>query len=253
MIDYKQIIEQWQNRHITTTAELEQQLGGFPILFAYHSGKIENDAIRLKHIRSIFAEGRVSDYTGTPETLFEHYNPRLCHRFLLPRIITQEPLTAEHVKEIHTILTAGTYDEHYYIENGERPGSYKRRNYVVGADVGVRPEAVEDEVVTLLAEVSELFEQSNASAPTLLKIAAYLHCRFEFLHPFADGNGRTGRTLVNYFLMVHGHPPLIVHEEDRCTYYDCLRAYDEMEHIDPMVKFFIYCTEKTWNDNLSAG
>lgn len=245
---YEQVIAQWQEHPITTAAELEQRLGSFPALFAYHSGKIENAAVSLRHIRSIFTAGRVEGYTGTPQTLFEMYNPKLCHAFLLPKIIAQEPLTVALVKEMHAILTAGTYNERRYSENGERPGTFKKHDYVVGADVGTAPEEVEHEVTALLEEMTELSELPDIPAPKLLKIVAYLHCRFEYFHPFADGNGRVGRSLLNYFLMTHRHPPLIVHEEDRSIYYDCLRAYDKEERIDLMNDFLIFSVEKTWAD-----
>ena len=42
----------------------------------------------------------------------------------------------------------------------------------------------------------------------VLKVATYLHVRFEYIHPFADGNGRVGRALMNYYLMTHDHPPI---------------------------------------------
>ena len=139
---YEEIVKQWQARPATTAAELEQRLGGFPVLFAYHSGKIENDAVSLRHIRSIFAAGRVEGYAGTPQTLAEMYNQKMCHAFLTSKLIAREPLTVALVKEIHAVLTAGTYDEHRYIEKGERPGSFKENDYVVDADVGTRPEEV---------------------------------------------------------------------------------------------------------------
>ena len=76
--------------------------------------------------------------------------------------------------------------------------------------------------------------------------AAYLHARFENIHPFADGNGRVGRTLVNYYLMIHNSPPLIVYEEDKKLYFECLQRFDEEEELEPLTRFLAYETEKTW-------
>jgi len=52
--------------------------------------------------------------------------------------------------------------------------------------------------------------------------AAELHTRFVKIHPFIDGNGRTGRLLLNFELMKVGYPPAIIRKEDRLAYYDAL-------------------------------
>ena len=52
--------------------------------------------------------------------------------------------------------------------------------------------------------------------------AAELHARFVNIHPFVDGNGRTGLLLLNFELMKDGYPPAIICKEDRLNYYDAL-------------------------------
>ena len=63
---------------------------------------------------------------------------------------------------------------------------------------------------------------------------------------FADGNGRVGRTLLNYWLILNDFPPLIVYEEDRNLYYEALKQYDEEEILEPLESFFKGQTVKTW-------
>jgi len=72
----------------------------------------------------------------------------------------------------------------------------------------------------------------------------------EYIHPFADGNGRVGRTLLNYFLMTRNHPPLIIYDEDKALYYAALEAYDKSEDIEPMHDFLRRETEQTWAKTL---
>jgi Fic family protein len=104
------------------------------------------------------------------------------------------------------------------------------------------------------SDLSELIDEVNEySGKNVLKAAAYLHARFEYIHPFADGNGRVGRTLINYYLMIRKHPPLIVYDEDKRMYFECLQKYDESEELTPLYDFFKYETEKSWEKALALA
>ena len=106
--------------------------------------------------------------------------------------------------------------------------------------MGAAPEDAKREVAELLAEVNAY------EGPDVLKAAAYFHAKFEHIHPFADGNGRVGRTLLNYYLMTRNHPPLIIGEEDRRQYFVALQKYDEDEDLEPLYRFLKAAVEKTW-------
>ncbi len=162
-----------------------------------------------------------------------------------PKLAAGEALTMELVKETHAVLAGGAYDERRFVEQGERPGEFKKHDYVTGEEeVGSLPEDVEADLAELLAELSEYEDKDT------LKVAAYFHARFEYIHPFADGNGRVGRTLLNYYLMTHNHPPLIIFDEDKNAYYDALHAYDVSEELEPMAAFLRQQTERTWEKTL---
>jgi Fic family protein len=245
---YSRVVGLWQSYKIASAADLDKYLDTFRILFAFHSGKIENDEITYYDTREIFENGRVVNYTGSPRALFDQQNQKLCYEVLKEKIVKKEPLGMELVKEIHKILTGGTYDEHRYIVNGERPGEFKKHDYLTGIhEVGTSSENVENDLEELIAEVNA-YEGKD-----VLKAATYLHARFEFIHPFADGNGRVGRTLMNYYLMAHNHPPLIVYDEDKRMYYEFLEKYDEVEELDPLYEFFKDEAEKTWEKTLALA
>ncbi|MDR3587744.1 MAG: Fic family protein [Desulfosporosinus sp.] len=148
------------------------------------------------------------------------------------KFIKKEPLSLEFIKEIHKVLTSGTYDKRRYITNEERPGEFKKHDYVTGLhEVGSSAEDVESHHKELITVVNEYL------GPNILKVAAYLHAKYEFIHPFPDGNGRVERTLLNYYLMINNHPPLIVYDEDKRLYYDSLQRYDEAEELSPGINF----------------
>ena len=245
MDEYAQIVRLWQQYAIGTEADIDLRLDSFRILFAYHSGKIENPEISYHDTREIFENGRVVNFTGSPRTIFEQRNQKLCYDFLKPRIIARKPITIALIKETHAILTAGTYDETSYIQQGERPGAFKKHDYVTGIEeVGSLPEDVEHDMQELLATLQELAGKDP------LKTATYFHVRFEYIHPFADGNGRVGRTLLNYLLMTRDHPPLIVYDEDKRDYYAALEQYDRNEDYQPMYAFLKKETIRTWEKAL---
>lgn len=245
MDEYAQIVRLWQQYAIRTEADIDLRLDSFRVLFAYHSGKIENPEISYHDTREIFENGRVVNFTGSPRTIFEQRNQKLCYDFLKPRIIARKPITIALIKETHAILTAGTYDETRYIQQGERPGAFKKHDYVTGIEeVGSLPEDVEHDMQELLATLQELAGKDP------LKTATYFHVRFEYIHPFADGNGRVGRTLLNYLLMTRDHPPLIVYDEDKRDYYAALEQYDRNEDYQPMYAFLKKETIRTWEKAL---
>lgn len=244
-MEINEVIQYWQNLNINSYEQLELALQNYNVLFAYNSGKIENEKITFNDTREIFDKGKVINYTGDLRTLYEIQNQKNCSNYLLKKIIKKEPISIEFIKKVNKLLCQGTIDERRYIINGERAGEFKKHDYVVGInEVGSSPEDVISDLKHLIEEVN-LYSGNN-----YLTVAAYLHCNFEYIHPFSDGNGRTGRTLLNYYLMINDLPPTIIYEEDKKSYYDALKAYDEQEDISIMRDFIEISLIKTWQKTL---
>ena len=236
---YEDILAWWKEEKKDTKGDIYTLLDNFKILFAYHSGKIENETITLHDTREIFENGTVINYTGDLRTLFEIKNQKDCFEYLVDKIVSKEDITVSFILELHEQLMKGCYDETRYLK-GERPGTFKKHDYVTGDGVGASPEEVEAELQELLEEIKA------AEGKDVMTIAAYLHLRFEEIHPFADGNGRVGRTLLNYYLMTHGFPPLILYSEDKKTYYLSLAVYDKTGEIKGFIEFLKGQLVKTW-------
>lgn len=238
-MNYEEILAWWKTEKKDTAEDIYTLLDNFKILFAYHSGRIENQTITLHDTREIFENGAVLNYTGDLRTLFEIQNQKESFQYLVEKILKREKITISFLLELHRQLMKGCYDETRYKE-GERPGTFKKHDYVTGDGVGATPEEVERELCGLLEEVN------MAEGKDVLTVAAYLHLRFEEIHPFADGNGRVGRTLLNYYLMTHGYPPLILFSEDKKTYYLALAVYDKTGEISGFLEFLKEQMVKTW-------
>lgn len=151
------------------------------------------------------------------------------------------------VKALQQTLTQNTYDTRRY-QLGERPGKYKQHDYATGREeVGAPPENVAEEMAELLAEFEDFPKEQALTA------AAYFHAKFENIHPFADGNGRTGRLAMNYFLVLHNHPPITIFEEDRKEYYEALEAWDIRQDLKPLRTFLQAQLAKTWEKQLQRN
>lgn len=240
MTSYEKVLALWQGKRITTAAEMAGALNGHSIAFAYHSGKIENEQITYNDTREIFEHDRVTSYTGDLRTLFEILNAKDANELFLKAFEETRPFSVELLKKFQKRLTQNTYDTRRW-QLGERPGEFKHHDYVTGRnEIGAAPENVEEEVTDLLAELQQVEPEKALTA------AAYFHAKLENIHPFADGNGRTGRLMMNYFLVLHGHPPIIIHEEDRKTYYTALEVWDTAQQLEPLIVFLKEQAVKTW-------
>ncbi len=244
---YEQALALWRQKEIKTDAELAEALNGHSISFAFHSGRLENEHITYNDTREIFDHDGVTAYTGDLRTLFEIRNAKEANELFLQAFRERRTMDEALVKEFQRLLTQNTYDTRRY-QLGERPGAYKKHDYVTGKnEIGAAPEDV-------AAEMGELLEELRHVPPEkLLTAAAYYHVKFENIHPFADGNGRTGRLTMNYFLVLNGHPPITIHQEDRNAYYDALEAWDERQELVPMEAFLRGQTEKTWEKQLNRA
>lgn len=245
---YKDVIDYWRNLNIKTDDELRNALDSFSVLFAYHSGVIENDKITYHDTREIFENGKIINFTGDLKTLYEISNQKDCYEYIVDKIIHKEPLSEGLIKKIHKILTKGTYDERRYVTNNERPGEYKKHDYITGInEVGATPSEVQGLVQDVVNQINEI---DTEEAEKVLLMSAFAHNRIENIHPFADGNGRVGRTIMNYILMIHNLPPIIIYDEDKKYYYEALEKFDRDEDLNPTVEFLKYGMEKTWMKKL---
>lgn len=247
MTDYEKALTLWQQKHITTDAQLAEALNVHSIAFAYHSGKLENENVTYHDTREIFEHDGVTSYTGDLRTLFEIRNAKEANELFLCAFRDRRALDEAFVKELQRQLTHGTYDTRRW-QLWERPGEYKRHDYVTGREeVGAAPEDVADEMGELLSEIQDVPAQNALTA------AAYFHAKFENIHPFADENGRTGRLAMNYFLVLHDHPPIVIHEEDRKGYYEALEAWDREQELEPLRQFLQEQTVKTWAKQIARA
>ena len=98
-------------------------------------------------------------------------------------------------------------------------------------------------------EMNELIEWYNKNKGLIhpLRLATEFHARFERIHPFEDGNGRTGRILLNAILLEKSYPPLIIRKTSRIAYFSSLEAFDK-GYKTKLEKFLLEKFKKTFNN-----
>lgn len=246
MSSYETILKNW-HKNVKAEKDLIRYMENFQLIYSYNSGKIENPQINFDDTREIFENGKVVSFTGDLKTLYEINNLKDCLGLMVVGVSSKKRIDIDLIKKFHFMLTKYTYDERNLIDHGERPGEFKKHDYLTGLyEIGAAPEEVAQELSELTGEIADDF-----SLEKVIAAAAYFHLKFENIRPFADGNGRTGRALLNYFLLLNGHPPVCIYAEDKIEYMNALIAYDKNCDIEPMVDFLKKQVEKTWQKTRS--
>ena len=83
--------------------------------------------------------------------------------------------------------------------------------------------------------------------PDIERIALF-HLEFEGIHPFIDGNGRTGRLVLNLDLIRNGYPPINVKFTDRKRYYDAFDAFYKDNDATPMTELIAEYIDLRFDD-----
>ena len=145
---------------------------------------------------------------------------------------TQHPLDENLLKEINRRVTSHTLS---YRSPEAIPGEYTTTDMAAGDTVF----GDHEELIARIPKLLESTEKAIVSAavhPMIL--AARFHGFYEYLHPFRDGNGRTGRLISNYILLRLNHPLLIIPSEARQEYISVLRMIRTEATDEHLIRFF---------------
>ncbi len=213
-LGYNKILKQ------LTPKQLEDVFDRFTINFTYESNAIEGNSLTLKDVTFIIQEGKLVKGKDLRE-VYETINTRKAIEWIFDN---KPKLNEKNIIKLQEILVR---------ETGVAVGYKKLPNFLLGRNVKTTPpEKVEQDMQDLL----KWYNQNKDLHP--LQLAAQFHGKFEKIHPFEDGNGRTGRLLINIILMNHGYPPLIIRKTQRVRYFHALEAFDN-KHPDNLYYFLI--------------
>lgn len=206
-----------------TQGEVERLRDEFLIEFTYNTNAIEGNTLTLQETALIIKEG----ITIAQKPLKDHLEV-IGHKeayYYVEELVKQKiPLSEKVIKDIHSIVL---------LDKPHDKGVYRRVPVRV---VGTFHEPPQPYLVPIQMEqlLTEYQEMKLTRHP--LEQVAWFHLKFEGIHPFIDGNGRTGRLLLNLELMKEGYPPINVKFADRRRYYECFTAHHEAGNPEAMVK-----------------
>lgn len=205
-------------------------------LMAYNSNKIEGSTLTEEQTASLFDTGTLpkSDDYYRAKDVEEMNGHFLMFNKMLETL--DQPLSQELIKQFHYELKSGVFEDR---ANGYAIGDYKKRPNVVGMYETVLPSKVPEEMEKLLT----WYTSQNVS----LEVLAELHARYESIHPFQDGNGRTGRIILFRECLRHNISPLIIEDAHRPEYLEALKEYREHGTLDKMLSLFQTEQEYYWS------
>lgn len=228
--------------------ELRDRLGGLPspgeadaiwhgiwLEEAHHSTAIEGNTLVLKQVEQLLEQGRA---VGNRE-LREYMEVRgyadaagwVYGQALHPGEWSHgELLSLTELRHIHRLALAPAWDvaPHPSAGHGERPGSFREHD-IRPFPGGMRPPPWPEVPAHLSDWIRELQALGEGDGVELEALAR-VHARFEQIHPFLDGNGRTGRLVLNLLLIRLGYPPAIIFKGQRRRYLAVLQSADRGDH-----------------------
>lgn len=196
-------------------------------LLAYNSNKIEGSTLTEEQTASLFDNGTLpksNDYYRAKDV--EEMNG---HFLMFNKMLDtlEEFLSTNLIKQFHYELKSGVFEDR---ANGYAIGDYKKRPNMIGMYPTVRPEKVDQEMSSLI----DWYHHQEVD----ISVLAEFHARYESIHPFQDGNGRTGRLLLFRECLKKEMIPIVIEDTNRNEYIDALKAYREEKDINKLRELF---------------
>lgn len=197
--------------------ELKRLWDEFIIENTYNSNAIEGNTLSLRETALILQEG----ITIGEKPLHDHLEAvghKEAFEYIIRLADAGQELNEEDIKEIHSLVL---------MNDSLNRGVYRGIGVTIMGDLHTPPQPylVPVQMEQLLADYSDMKRDRH-----IIKAIAEFHLRFEGIHPFVDGNGRTGRLILNLELIKAGLLPVNIKFASRRKYYECFDSYYGEEH-----------------------
>lgn len=177
----------------------------------YNSNALEGSTLTKNETYALTFDSNHCVINANAKEIHQAINHKRAMSHMLDRVRSGKPLTEEYLIEINDIIN----------ENILFGGAYRQDPAKVSGSTKLfpGPEEIENFLQKFITRYNELVESGFT-----MDDVADLHIQFENIHPFSDGNGRTGRILINSMLLSGGQVPIVIPLEDRNDYIKLLET-----------------------------
>jgi len=180
--------------------------------FTYNSNAIEGNTLTLRETALVILEGLTISKKPLKDHL-EAVGHKDAFNYVISISKTNQDLSERVIKDIHALVLMNLPEDR---------GKYRVLPVRISGAESISPHPIE--IPSKMEELLNEYKSDNRHP--IIKVADF-HIKFECIHPFIDGNGRTGRLILNLELIKAGYPPINVKFKDRDSYIDCFRDYEE--------------------------
>lgn len=208
----------------------------FAIEMTYNSNAIEGNKLTLKETFLVINEGITIKGKSLKDHLEakDHYDA-LKYLYELIEQDKKHTISEAFIRNIQRLVVKETEEEN--------AGKYRTGNVIITGSDHTPPDAAE--IPALMGDLIEWIKEKKKKLHPI-ELAAILHHRIVWIHPFFDGNGRAARLVMNLILMQKGYPLVVILKNDRKKYYETLVKTDKGDYL-PFVRFIAQAVERSMN------
>lgn len=178
----------------------------------YHSNAIEGSTLTYAETYAILYNDNSFKIEGKePREIYEAINHKNALELVFENLKNDKIFDERFIKKINETINKNIKDTE----------GYRKIQVFIRGSEHIPPEP--EKIPNLMNYY--IYNYNNDEQDIYTKIAKY-HIEFEKIHPFEDGNGRTGRLLLNYELLKNNLPPVVIAKEDRVKYFEFIKNDD---------------------------
>lgn len=273
MSKIEQLYAEWQSLQ-PLKDEYQQRLNRkFMLEFNYNSNHLEGNTLTYGQTELLLLFGKVTEAANMKD-LEDMKASNVGLNMMKEQALSEYPLTETFIRQLHKTLLREDYTVYRQLPGGQQTsyvvhaGVYKTRPNSVRTITGELFEyASPEETPALMTDLISWYHEAEESGQySLAELCALFHYRYIRIHPFEDGNGRIARLMMNFILLRHNYPMIVVKSADKENYLRALSqcdgftgtapsvgAHAEINDIQPFVAYIGNCLERALNTCIKAA